>query len=171
MGAAINGSKVAGFAVNGKTVGGLARNGVVIWRKPDSELIVNGGFENGLTGWAVVQSGQVVSSGDALTAYEGEKWFKATSNKGGVKQAVTVVPGATYHIQYAYGSAAAGRQSFIYLMNSSGTILHQKWTTGTVVGWTLVELDYTVPANVTSLVLQIGENYWGRFDAVSMRMK
>ena len=177
MGAAISGKKVAGFAINGKVVAGLAKNGVVIWRKPSDgypELIVNGGFEDGLTGWTVINTGQIISDatsdGVITAAYEGSRWFKSTTNNGGVQQTVTVEPGATYHIQFAYGSAVAGRQNYVYLRNASNNVLlFQKWTTSTIKGWHFIEFDYTIPANVTSLTIQICETVWGRFDAVSMR--
>lgn len=173
MGAAISGKKVAGFAINGKIVAGLAKNGVVIWRKPSDgypELIVNGGFEDGLTGWTVVGSGQVITSDTGIpqTPYEGSRYFKGLASKAGVKQTVTVEPGASYHIRYAYGAAIKGRQSYVFLYNG-GTLIGQKWTTATVAGWQLVEFDYTIPANVTRLTIQICETAWGRFDAVSMR--
>lgn len=172
MGAAIDGRKVAGFAIDGKIVGGLAKDGVVIWRKPASypELIVNGGFEDGTTGWTVIYTGQVISTSDgAITAaYEGSRWYKSTANNGGVQQTVSVEPGATYHIQYAYGAAVAGRACWCYI-KSDNKILTQKWTTATKIGWHWVEFDYTIPANITSITLQLGETVWGRWDAVSMR--
>ncbi len=175
MGAAIDGKKVAGFAIDGKIVAGIAQNGVVIWRKPSTaypELIVNGGFEDGLTGWTVVQTGQIISDstsdGVITAAYEGSRWFKAAYTKGGVQQTVSVEPGASYHIQYAYGAAVAGRQCFCYI-KSGTTIKAQKWTTATKIGWHFVEFDYTIPANTTSITLQLGETAWGRWDAVSMR--
>lgn len=170
MGAAIDGRKVAGFAIDGKIVGGLAKGGVVIWRKPASypELIVNGGFEDGTTGWTVIYTGQVISSGDVMTAYEGSRWYKSTATKGGIQQTVTVEPGASYHIQYAYGAAVAGRKCWCYI-KSGDKILTQKWTTATKIGWHFVEFDYTIPANTTSITLQLGETAGGRWDAVSMR--
>ena len=170
MGAAIDGRKVAGFAIDGKIVGGLAKDGVVIWRKPASypELIVNGGFEDGTTGWTVIYTGQVISSGDVMTAYEGSRWYKSTANNGAVQQTVSVEPGASYHIQYAYGAAVAGRACWCYI-KSGDKILTQKWTTATKIGWHWVEFDYTIPDNITSITLQLGETAWGRWDAVSMR--
>ena len=136
------------------------------------ELIVNGGFEDGLTGWTVIGSGQIISDstsdGVITAAYEGSRWFKSTVNKGGVKQAVTVEPGASYHIQYAYGSAAVGRETYFYLVNGN-TLYGKKLTTATIKGWQFVEFDYTVPLGVTSLTVIIGEDRWGRFDAISMR--
>lgn len=170
MGAAIDGRKVAGFAIDGKIVGGLAKDGVVIWRKPASypELIVNGGFEDGTTGWTVIYTGQVISSGDVMTAYEGSRWYKSTADNGGVQQTVSVEPGASYHIQYAYGAAVAGRKCWCYI-KSGDKILTQKWTTATKIGWHFVEFDYTIPDNITSITLQLGETAWGRWDAVSMR--
>ena len=175
MGAAIDGKKVAGFAISGKIVAGIAQNGVVIWRKPSTsypELIVNGGFEDGLTGWTVIYSGQIISDstsdGVITAAYEGSRWFKSTADNGGVAQTVSVEPGASYHIQYAYGAAVGGRKCWCYI--KSGTkVLTQKWTTATIEGWHWVEFDYTIPANTTSVTLQLGETRWGRFDAVSMR--
>lgn len=173
MGAAINGKKVAGFAINGKIVAGLAKNGVVIWRKPSDEypeLIVNGGFEDGLTGWTIWGSGQVITSDTGIpqTPYEGSRYFKATVDYGSVRQTVTVEPGASYHIQYAYGSAVAGRQAFCRLSNGD-TVLQDYWYTSKTTGWQFVELDYTVPTGVTSLTVCVGETVWGRFDAISMR--
>lgn len=175
MGAAINGKKVAGFAINGKIVAGLAKDGVVIWRKPSTsypELIVNGGFEDGTTGWTVVGTGQIISDstsdGTITAAYEGSRWYRGTASKAGVSQTVTVEPGASYHVQYAYGSAGIGRKCFCYIKSGSN-VLYQKWTTATIKGWHWVEFDYTIPAGVTSVTLQLGETAWGRWDAISMR--
>ena len=174
MGAAIDGRKVAGFAIDGKIVGGLAKGGVVIWRKPASypELIDNGGFEDGTTSWMLIGSGQVISDstsdGTITAAYEGSRWYKSTLDNGSVQQVVNVEPGASYHIQYAYGAAAVGRKCWCYIKSGS-KILTQERTTATKIGWHWVEFDYTIPANITSITLQLVETAWGRWDAVSMR--
>lgn len=175
MGAAIDGKKVAGFAIDGKIVAGLAKDGRVIWRRPSAsypELIANGGFEDGTTGWTVIGSGVVIgdstSDGALTAAYEGTRWFKATLNKGGVMQTFAVEPGASYHIQYAYGAAALGRSCCCQLSNGN-TTLHSKWTDATKKDWHWVEFDYTIPDGVTSLTLRLYETAWGRWDAVSVR--
>ena len=175
MGVCVSGVKVAGFSVGGKPLAGLAANGIVIWRRPsaeDTELIVNGGFEDGTNGWKIVREGRVITSDNVppRTPYEGSSYFKSTANNGGVQQRVVVEPGTTYYISFAYGCAASGRVCECLLMNGdTGDVLLSKKTGSTKVGWNLVEFDYTIPNKVTTLVFMLSENAWGRFDAVSMK--
>ena len=112
MGVCVSGVKVAGFSVGGKPVAGLAANGIVIWRRPsaeDTELIVNGGFEDGTNGWNIVGSGQVITSDNSMprTPYEGSSYFKATANNGGVQQTIVVEPGTTYYVSVGVVSRAS----------------------------------------------------------------
>lgn len=175
MGICVSGVKVAGFSVGGKPLAGLASNGIVIWRRPSAdneELIVNGGFEDGINGWEIAYSGQVITSDTVppRTPYEGSSYFKATTNSGGVVQQVAVKPGATYYISFAYGCAVSGRICECLLTNGkTGEVLLSKKTGSTKTGWNLVEFDYTIPDGVTSICLKLSENAWGRFDAVSMK--
>lgn len=177
MGVCVSGVKVAGFSVGGKPVAGLAANGIVIWRRPsedNAELIVNGGFEDGTNGWQVNGYGQVITSDNSMprTPYEGSSYFKSTTHNGGVQQTIVVEPGASYHISFAYGSAASGRVCRCLLTNRyTGDVLLSKETTSTKVGWLLVEFDYTIPDKVTTLRFRLSENEWGRFDAVSMKKR
>lgn len=174
MGVYVSGVKVAGFSVGGKPVAGLATNGIVIWRRPsedNAELIVNGGFEDGTNGWQVNGSGQVITPDNSMprTPYEGSSYFKSTTNNGGVQQTIVVEPGASYHISFAYGSAASGHVCTCLLANrdtGDGDVLRSK---ATKAGWRLVEFDYTIPDKVTTLVFRLSENACGRFDAVSMK--
>lgn len=175
MGVCVSGVKVAGFSVGGKPVAGLAANGIVIWRRPsaeDTELIVNGGFEDGTNGWKIVGAGQVITSDitPPRAPYEGSSYFKSTKNNSGIQQRVVVDPGTTYYISFAYGCAASGRVCECLLTNGdTGDVLLSKKTGSTKVGWNLVEFDYTIPNKVTTLVFRLSENAWGRFDAVSMK--
>ena len=177
MGVCVSGVKVAGFSVGGKPVAGLAANGIVIWRRPsaeDTELIVNGGFEDGTNGWEVIRGGQVITSDSNMpqTPYEGASYFKSTSNSGGVRQTIAVEPGASYRISFAYGSAASGRVCTCLLTNrDNGDVLLSRATTSTKAGWRLVEFDYTIPDKVTTIIFRLSENAWGRFDAVSMKKR
>lgn len=177
MGVCVSGVKVAGFSVGGKPLAGLAANGIVIWRRPsedNAELIVNGGFEDGTNGWKIIRSGQVITSDNSMprTPYEGSSYFKSTTNNGGVQQTIVVEPGASYHVSFAYGSAASGRVCTCLLKNmDNGDVLLSKTTTSTKAGWLLVEFDYTIPDKVTTLVFRLSENTWGRFDAVSVKKR
>ena len=177
MGVCVSGVKVAGFSVGGKPLAGLAANGIVIWRRPsedNAELIVNGGFEDGTNGWKIIRSGQVITSDNSMprTPYEGSSYFKSTTNNGGVQQTIVVEPGASYHVSFAYGSAASGRVCTCLLKNmDNGDVLLSKTTTSTKAGWLLVEFDYTIPDKVTTLVFRLSENAWGRFDAVSVKKR
>lgn len=177
MGVCVSGVKVAGFSVGGKPLAGLAANGIVIWRRPsedNAELIVNGGFEDGTNGWKIIRSGQVITSDNSMprTPYEGSSYFKSTTNDGGVQQTIVVEPGASYHVSFAYGSAASGRVCTCLLKNmDNGDVLLSKTTTSTKAGWLLVEFDYTIPDKVTTLVFRLSENAWGRFDAVSVKKR
>ena len=177
MGVCVSGVKVAGFSVGGKPLAGLAANGIVIWRRPsedNAELIVNGGFEDGTNGWKIIRSGQVITSDNSMprTPYEGSSYFKSTTNNGGVQQTIVVEPGASYHVSFAYGSAASGRVCTCLLKNmDNGDVLFSKTTTSTKAGWLLVEFDYTIPDKVTTLVFRLSENAWGRFDAVSVKKR
>lgn len=174
MGVCVSGVKVAGFSVSGEPVAGLAANGIVIWRRPsaeDTELIVNGGFEDGTNGWQVNGSGQVITSDNSMprTPYEGSSYFKSTTNNGGVQQTIVVEPGASYHISFAYGSAASGNICKCLLTNKDNGAGDVMFSRATKAGWKLVEFDYTIPDNMTTLVFSLSENTWGRFDAVSMK--
>lgn len=175
MGVCVSGVKVAGFSVSGKPVAGLAANGIVIWRRPsaeDTELIVNGGFEDGTNGWDIVGGGQVITSDNSepRAPYEGSSYFKSAANGGGIQQRVVVNPGTTYYISFAYGCAASGRVCECLLTNGgTGDVLLSKKITSTKSGWLLVEFDYTIPDKVTTLVFKLTENSWGRFDAVSVK--
>lgn len=177
MGVCVSGVKVAGFSVGGKPVAGLAANGIVIWRRPsegNAELIVNGGFEDGTNGWKIIRSGQVITSDNSMprTPYEGSSYFKSTANSGGVQQTIAVEPGAAYHISFAYGSAVSGRACTCLLTNrDNGDVLLSKTTPSTKAGWQLVEFDYTIHDNVTTIIFRLSENAWGRFDAVSMKKR
>lgn len=177
MGVCVSGVKVAGFSVGGKPVAGLAANGIVIWRRPSAEgteLIVNGGFEDGTNGWQVIYEGQVITSDNSepRAPYEGSSYFKSTSNNGGIQQTIAVEPGTTYYISFAYGAAAFGRVCTCLLKNGdTGDVLLSKKITPAEVGWNLVEFDYTIPDNVTTLGFVLSENIWGRFDAISMKKR
>lgn len=177
MGVCVSGVKVAGFSASGKPVAGLAANGIVIWRRPsaeDTELIVNGGFEDGTNGWEIVGSGQVITSDniEPSAPYEGSSYFKATSNNGGIQQRVVVNPGATYYISFAYGSSGSGRVCTCLLTNrDTGDVLLSKKIVSTKAGWQLVEVDCTIPDKVTTIIFRLSENKWGRFDAVSMKKR
>ena len=175
MGVCVSGVKVGGFSVGGKPAAGLAANGVVIWRRPsagDTELIVNGGFEDGTNGWEIIYSGQVITSDSSMpqTPYEGASYYKSTSNSGGVRQTIAVEPGASYHISFAYGAATSSRVCTCLLTNGdTGDVLLSKQITSTNSGWYQVEFDCTIPDKVTTIIFSLSENAWGRFDAVSMK--
>ena len=177
MGVCVSGVKVAGFSVGGKPVAGLAANGSIIWRRPsaeDTELIVNGGFEDGINGWQIIRGGQVITSDNVnpRAPYEGSSYFKSISNGGGIRQRVVVEPGTTYYISFAYGCTSSGRVCECLLKNGdTGDVLLSKKTGSTNAGWNLVEFDYTIPDKVTTLVFMLTENAWGRFDAVSMKKR
>ena len=89
---------MSGVSIMGRQVGGACRAGRMIGLShsgtrlvlpnPADNLIVNGGFEQVLTGWTTIGDGSVVTSSSANSAvhdpHGGLAWYMSRSNDGGV---------------------------------------------------------------------------------------
>ena len=173
-GIGIMGRQVGGACHAGQRIG-LSHSGTrLVLPNPADNLIVNGGFEQGLTGWKKIGDGSVVTSSSANSAvhdpHGGLAWYMSLGNDGGVSQTVAVSPGSRYRLDFWH---AVGE-------GSSWRIVTATVTAGDVVGasvktparadtqWYEGTLDFGAPKDCTAVTVTITENTWLRVDDVSL---
>ncbi|MEU9194678.1 chitinase [Streptomyces hundungensis] len=116
-------------------------------RAADTELLRNGGFESGLTGWSCTAgSGAVVSS----PVHSGSAALKATpagNDNAQCAQSVAVQPNSTYTLSgWAQGS-------YVYLgASGTGTTDVSTWTQSAP-SWQQLRTSFTTGANTTSVTV------------------
>jgi hypothetical protein len=117
-----------------------------------TNLIVNPGFENGLTGWD--SGGVIVSS----PVYAGTKSLRmAGSAKYYSGQTVAVVPGAIYQIKAWCKLSASSASVIIAIQYPNGTEIP---LTCNSTNWVQRSLNITIPSGQTSLKVAFW-NDWG----------
>ena len=115
-------------------------------------LIVNGSFEDGTNGWSTSSAGSVVSGGqegasalqmkDPTTAYSGIAY-----------QYVTVEPGKAYTLTW-YAKRVSGTGIFNLYYDGATRTSGQNWMNETSGDWVKYEIELTINATTTSLLVK-----------------
>ena len=115
-------------------------------------LIVNGSFEDGTNGWSMSSFGSVVSGGqegasalqmkDPTTAYNGIAY-----------QYVTVEPGKAYTLTW-YAKRVSGTGVFNLYYDGATRTSGQNWMNETSGEWVKYEIELTINATTTSLLVK-----------------
>jgi hypothetical protein len=122
---------------------------------PTDNLLVNGYFETGdLMGWSGTNTG-ILSTPNG-NVYEGTTTGRILANEGNLQQIVTVEPLATYNLSFyaKWFVAPSGPISIQILNASTNEVIASKLMT-TSLSWNLVELNFTIPAGVTSIKVYV----------------
>ena len=175
---------MSGVSIMDKQVGGACRAGRVIGLShsgtrlvlpaPADNLIVNGGFEQGLTGWKKIGTGSVltpsISSGSINTPHSGNAWYRGDSANGGVSQTVAVSPGSRYCLDFwhAVGQGNSWRTATATVTAGDAVVASAKTPNRADTQWYEVTLDFSAPKDCTAVTVTITENTWLRLDDVSL---
>ncbi|MFK0218834.1 chitinase [Streptomyces vinaceus] len=130
------------------TAGGLTALAAGTAQAADVNVVRNGGFESGLTGWTCTSgSGSVVSS----PVHGGAAALKATpagQDSAQCSQTVTVKPNSTYTLSEQV------QGSYVYLgVTGTGTQDVSTWTPGSGGGWQQLSTTFTTGANTTQVTV------------------
>ncbi|WP_211286305.1 family 43 glycosylhydrolase [Rathayibacter tritici] len=123
----------------------------------ETELVVNGGFENGTASWFVnngnaADSGVIATTADARTGAAAAKVSSRTTTGSGAMQDLSgkVVAGQTYQVkaQIKYDAAAspATKQFFATMHYGGGSYTNLASVTATKGQWATISGSFTVPA-------------------------
>lgn len=175
---------MSGVSIMGREVGGACRAGRMIGLShsgtrlvlpnPADNLIVNGGFEAGLTGWTAIGDGSVVTSSSANSAvhdpHGGLAWYMSRSNDGGVSQTVAVSPGSRYRLDFwhAVGASDSYRRVTVTIRAGDRVLASLITPPRSDIKWHEAALDFTAPKDCTAVTITITENAWLRVDDVSL---
>nr|WP_240944929.1 carbohydrate binding domain-containing protein [Bifidobacterium sp. DSM 109960] len=152
---------------------GLSHSGTRLLLPGASDnLIVNPGFEAGLTGWRQIGTGGAITSSTSLinAPHSGTAWYQSTENEGGVSQTVTVCPGSRYRLAFwhAVGQANSFRTATAKITAGDSTIATCETPNRPDTTWHEATIDFTAPPDRTSVTITITENSWLRLDDVSL---
>ena len=132
---------------------------------PGSNLVSNGGFENGMTDWvnwgnASVVSGQASSGTSALSV--------GTAAGGAGHDVDGIVPGTVYRlVAQAKVSDASGTVFVgVNLLNQAGTTVAQQASSVSSTSYSTVSLDITAPSDAIKAVVYVWKNAGSGFGYV-----
>jgi len=170
----IKGSQVGGACRAGRVIG-LSHSGTrLVLPAPADNLIVNGGFEQGLTGWKKIGTGSVltpsISNSSINTPHSGNAWYWSVTDDGGVSQTVAVSPGSRYRLDFwhAVGKGKAWRTATATVTAGDAVVASAKTPNRADTQWYEVTLDFSAPKDCTAVTVTITENTWLRLDDVSL---
>lgn len=123
----------------------------------EAELVVNGGFENGTSGWFVnngnaADSGTIATTTDARTGTAAALVTGRTTTGAGAMQDLSgkVVAGQTYQvkaqIKYENAASPATKQFFATMHYGGGTYTNLASVTATKGQWATINGSFTIPA-------------------------
>jgi hypothetical protein len=116
-----------------------------------NNLLVNGDFEIGdLTGWSGTNTGILITPNENV--YEGTTTGRILANTGNLQQTVTVEALENYNLSFYTKWFVVPSTPIVVQILNAGTnaIIASKLMT-TSIDWNLIELNFTVPAGVTSV--------------------
>lgn len=176
-GIVITGRQIAGACHDGRKIG-LAKAGSVLLPALSDNLIVNPGFENGLTGWTYtgVPTIQTRENSSYITEPHGGASWVIIGNEGSYLQSsfFRVEPGGTYEIGLWKAEAWEIRRHTVSMAYPDGTvedILHLPGCDhNDLYKWQRFSTTWTA-GNITSAALRITNTAYGygRFDDISVR--
>lgn len=173
-GVSIMDKQVGGACHAGRMIG-LSHSGTrLVLPNPADNLIVNSGFERGLTGWKKIGTGTVltpsISSGSINTPHSGNAWYRGDSDNGGVSQTVAVSPGSRYRLDFwhAVGRGNSWRTATATVTAGDAVVASAKTPNRADTQWYEVTLDFSAPKDCTAVTVTITENTWLRLDDVSL---
>jgi hypothetical protein len=118
---------------------------------PWANLVVNGGFENGLTGW--INWG---NSAPSSAAAAGSSAAQVGPDAGGFGQVVGgIVAGATYTLSAQVKSPLELGYLGLKFMDNAGNVLAQNFVTFREIFYTAVQLELAAPANATTALVYV----------------
>ena len=174
---------MSGVSIMDKQVGGayhaghrigLSHSGTrLVLPNPADNLIVNGGFEQGLTGWTAIGHGSVVtSSSDDSPVHDphgGLAWYRSHTDAGGVSQTVAVSPGSRYRLDFWHAVGSSNWRIATATVTAGDAVVASARTPKRAdTQWHEVTLDFTVPKDCTAVTVTIIENALLRVDDVSL---
>ncbi|MBO0984974.1 family 43 glycosylhydrolase [Rathayibacter sp. SD072] len=123
----------------------------------EQELVVNGGFENGISGWFVnngnaADAGVIATTADARTGAASALVSGRTTTGAGAMQDLSgkVVAGQTYQvkaqIKYENAASPATKQFFATMHYGGGSYTNLASVTATKGQWATISGSFTVPA-------------------------
>ena len=173
-GVSIMDKQVGGACHAGRMIG-LSHSGTrLVLPNPADNLIVNPGFEQGLTGWKKIGTGTVltpsISSSSINTPHSGNAWYRSDSDNGGVSQTVAVSPGSRYRLDFwhAVGKGNSWRTATATVTAGDAVVASAKTPNRADTQWYEVTLDFSAPKDCTAVTVTITENTWLRLDDVSL---
>lgn len=173
-GVGIMGRQVGGACHAGQRIG-LSHSGTrLVLPNPADNLIVNGGFEQGLTGWKKIGDGNVlthsISNSSINTPHSGKAWYMSHTGDGGVSQTVAVSPGSRYRLDFwhAVGASDSYRRVTVTIRAGDRVLASLITPPRSDIKWHEAALDFTAPKDCTAVTITITENTWLRVDDVSL---
>lgn len=115
-------------------------------------LIVNGSFEDGSNGWTMNTNGSVVSGGQD-GSYSLQMQDPATAYANIAYQYVTVEPGKAYTLTW-YAKRVSGTGIFNLYYDGATRTSGQNWMNETSGEWVRYEIELTVNATTTNLLIK-----------------
>jgi hypothetical protein len=120
-----------------------------------AQIITNGGFESGSTGWSFT-GGSAVTAGNVLTPAHSGNFYATLANGGGtITQAVNIPTAGTYQLQFFLAPAVSlslGTLNFSVTIGGVTTNLTYAVTVVGLGGYNLYTVTATLSAGLTNLV-------------------
>jgi len=127
-------------------------------------LVENGGFEDGLTSWVLLNAGD--SKVDSNWPYSGNSAFEFASKNGlaSLSQTVATIPGESYNLSY-YLIGAGGSNEFIASVNGN-TLIDQ--INSYSFPYTFFSFGFTAGSSPTEIAFLSQQEYGAHLDDVSV---
>ncbi|MGU3646532.1 family 43 glycosylhydrolase [Microbacterium sp. C23T] len=144
----------------------LSGAGMTTASAADTELITNGGFESGLTGWFAnngngTDGGALAVVSDAYSGASAVQITGRTTTGSGPMQDLSgkVQSGQTYavsaRVKYENAASPATKQFFVTMHYGGGTYTNLATVTATRGQWALIQGNFTIPATQSTSTARI----------------
>ena len=116
-----------------------------------ANLITNGGFENGMSGWSGSGAIQETSGFDGYTPHGGDYFaaFGAVGSISPITQTLATTPGQQYDLSYYFASDGGTPNQFVTTVG--GIVLFNQSNIAASRGWILYDYMFTATSSLTDL--------------------